>query len=77
MTMRSRDSRMSRRDWVFVLCCTVLGTIFYSTVIVLLLKPYVPESVFDFLNIWVTITCIPVLIWLGRKYVMDRKGDLK
>ena len=60
-----------------MLCCTVLGTIFYSTVIVPLLKPYVPESVFDFLNIWVTIACIPVLIWLGRKYVMDRKGDLK
>ena len=67
--------RLMVSDWLFVLGCTVSGTIVYSTIIVVLLKPYVSEPVFDFLNIWVTVACVPVLIWLGRKYVMDQKGD--
>ena len=52
---RAEMARLTPHDWVFVLFCTVSGTIFYSTVIVLLLKPYVSESVFDFLNVWVTV----------------------
>ncbi|WP_428719205.1 hypothetical protein [Undibacterium curvum] len=60
---------MTLRDWIFVLCMTISGTIFYSTVIVLLAKPFVSEAVFDFLNVWVTVACVPVLIYLGVKFV--------
>lgn len=74
MFLGSRN-RLTVHDWIFVLSGTVSGTIFYSTVIVLLLKPFVSEPVFDFLNIWVTVACVPFLIWLGRKYILSQRND--
>jgi hypothetical protein len=65
---------LSIGDWVFVGCATVLGTIVYSTVIVLAVRPFVPEAVFDFLNLWVTVACVPLLAWLARKYVLSRRS---
>jgi hypothetical protein len=54
---------------------TVTGTIFYSTVIVLIAKPFVSNEVFEFLNIWVTVACVPLLIYLGIKFVRRSSGQ--
>jgi hypothetical protein len=64
---------LSIGDWVFIGCTTVLGTIVYSTIIVLVVRPFVSEAVFAFLNLWVTVACVPLLVWLARRYVLSRK----
>lgn len=74
MLFHASRSRLTLREWLFVLSVTVAGTIFYSTVIVLLFRPWVSEALFDFLNIWVTVACVPVLVWLGRKYVLAERS---
>jgi hypothetical protein len=73
MLFRTESPRLNAREWLFVACCTVSGTILYSTLIVLAVKPFVSDGVFDFLNVWVTVACVPALVWLGGKYVISQR----
>lgn len=60
---------MKPGDWIFVLGQTIVGTVVYSTVILALLQPYVSQAVFDFLNIWLTVAFVPVMLYVCIQYV--------
>jgi hypothetical protein len=60
---------MKPGDWIFVLGQTIVGTVVYSTVILALLQPYVSQAVFDFLNVWLRVAFVPVMLYVCIQYV--------
>ncbi len=60
---------MKLGDWVFVLGQTIVGVGVYSTIVLALIQPYVNQAIFDFLNVWLRVAFVPLMLWICIKYV--------
>lgn len=67
--VNDENGNMKLDDWIFVLGQTIVGTLVYSTIVLAVIQSYVSQSVFDFLNIWLSVAFVPLMIYVCIKYV--------